>query len=164
MEKGYLQGAVGSLFMRRHAAVVFAVLLAAGCSARVPATFAPPPPRLAVGELVVADHTGSDEIVALVFGDAGSGSDDQLELGRRMAEICREAGCDLALMLGDNFYERGVDAPREGRWDPAFDTKFEEPYAGLGRLDMWAVAGNHDWYKGRESIDTQIAYTERSER
>ena len=29
---------------------------------------------------------------------------------------------------------------------------------------MWAVAGNHDWYKGRDSIDTQVAYSEHSER
>jgi len=61
-------------------------------------------------------------------------------------------------MLGDNFYNRGVNAPNNGEWDLAFDHKFEKPYAGLGRLDMWAVAGNHDWYKGRESIDTQVAY------
>jgi hypothetical protein len=29
---------------------------------------------------------------------------------------------------------------------------------------MWVVAGNHDWYRGRESVDTQIAYSRRSDR
>jgi hypothetical protein len=150
--------------LKRQATILFIAGLAAGCGARVPANFSPPPPRLAAAEAAIADHTGNDEIVVLVFGDAGTGSDDQHEIGRRMAEVCGATGCDLALMLGDNFYWRGVDPPRGGRWDSAFAEKFEEPYAGLGRLDMWAVAGNHDWYKGRASIDTQIAYTQRSER
>ncbi len=150
--------------MYRHAFIFLATAFIASCVARVPANFAPEPRRLAVTTIDTDDHSGDDEIVALVFGDAGTGSDDQFEVGRRMAEVCQLADCDLALMLGDNFYNRGVNAPNNGEWDLAFDHKFEKPYAGLGRLDMWAVAGNHDWYKGRESIDTQVAYSERSDR
>ena len=147
-----------------RALAILIVTLVAACGARVPVTFSPPPPRLSSADLTIQNHRDADEVVVLMFGDAGSGSDDQREVGRRMVEVCAEAGCDLALMLGDNFYNRGVDPPKNGRWDPAFERKFEQPYEDLGRLDMWAVARNHDWFKGRESIDTQIAYSARSER
>ncbi len=159
-------GAGMSTSSRAHgtAFVILIVTLVAACGARVPVTFSPSPPRLSPADVTIKNHRNADEVVVLVFGDAGSGSDDQREVGRRMGEVCRKAGCDLALMLGDNFYNRGVNAPRNGRWDSAFDRKFEQPYEDLGRLDMWAVAGNHDWYKGRESVDTQIAYSERSQR
>lgn len=146
---------------------VVTILLAAvvtACGARVPANFIPSPPRLTPTDIAVENHRDADEVVVLVFGDAGSGSDDQREVGRRMSETCDVADCDLALMLGDNFYNRGVSPPKNGQWDSAFDRKFEQPYEDLGRLDMWAVAGNHDWFKGRNSIDTQVAYSEHSER
>lgn len=124
--------------MYRHTFIFLATAFIASCVARVPANFAPEPRRLAVTTIDTDDHSGDDEIVTLVFGDAGTGSDDQFEVGRRMAEVCQLADCDLALMLGDNFYNRGVNAPKNGEWDLAFDHKFEKPYAGLGRLDMWA--------------------------
>jgi len=150
--------------VHRRTVVLLAGLFLVACGARVPSDFTPAPVPASIDEIEITDHRGQDELVALVFGDAGTGSDDQREVGRRMAEVCSDVGCDLALILGDNFYDRGVRSPDNGRWDPAFVEKFEEPYNGLGRLDMWAVAGNHDWYRGPSSIDTQIAYSERSER
>ena len=110
------------------------------------------------------DHSKKDEIVILVFGDSGSGSNDQRAVGLRMAEVCETAQCDLALMLGDNFYNRGVRRPENGVWDETFERKFEEPYRDVGQVQFWAVAGNHDWYRGRESVDTEVAYSLHSER
>jgi hypothetical protein len=141
-----------------------ASIFAFACGAKVPASFTPPPPHASFEDIEVRDHADADEIVVLAFGDAGMGSNDQRDVGRRMAEVCASVGCDMALMLGDNFYDRGVRAPEDERWDRVFLERFEEPYGPLGRLDMWAVAGNHDWYRGRSSIDTQIAYSRRSER
>ncbi len=152
---------------RLFALVVVATAFAvSGCGARVPQTFDPSPPRLALetGDIEVADHTDDDEVVILLFGDSGTGSDDQAEVGRLMIETCRDAGCDLALTFGDNIYRRGVRAPNDDGWDPAFINKFEEPYEGFGRFDIWMVAGNHDWFRGRESVDTEILYTRQSER
>jgi acid phosphatase len=104
----------------------------------------------------------------LVLGDSGTGAANQLEVGRRMAEECRrEGGCDLALALGDNVYGGALAPPREegGRlvFDPAFDERFERPYAPLGALDFWLVTGNHDWASSK-SAEMQIAYSRHSSR
>ena len=136
-------------------AALVAGWLLTGCGARVPPTFDPQPPRLTPGDLQFDDHSKKDEIVILVFGDSGSGSNDQRAVGLRMAEVCETAQCDLALMLGDNFYNRGVRRPENGVWDETFERKFEEPYRDVGQVQFWAVAGNHDWYRGRESVDTE---------
>ena len=141
-----------------------AMALLSGCGAQVPATFDPAPPRLSLTDLRFDDLTHKDKVVVLVFGDSGTGSDDQYAVGRRMAEICEDAACDLALMLGDNFYQRGVRPQDDGRWDENFERKFEAPYRGLGPLTFWAVAGNHDWFGGRASVDTEIAYSLHSDR
>lgn len=148
--------------------VLLLALALPGCWARVPAVFEPPPPRLAPATLAAhdlrADSDARERVVMLVFGDSGSGSANQYEVGRRMAQACAARGCDLALMLGDNFYNNGVHPPRGGVWDAAFERKFEEPYAQLTGLQFWAIAGNHDWHGGRESVDTEVAYSRRSER
>jgi hypothetical protein len=81
-----------------------------------------------------------------------------------MARTCAARGCDLALMLGDNFYPRGVAPRPPGSWDEAFVRKFEAPYEQLVGLQFWAIAGNHDWHGGRDSVDTEVAYSLRSER
>jgi hypothetical protein len=145
------------------AAWTLAVAALAGCWARVPASFDPPPPRLDLAALEVHDLRDRDRVVVVVLGDGGTGSSAQFEVGRRMASVCAARGCDLALLLGDNFYERGVRPPRNGVWDEAFIRKFEAPYEQLG-VQFWAVAGNHDWHGGRDSVDTEIAYSARSSR
>jgi hypothetical protein len=149
-------------------ALLLLALSLPACWARVPAAFEPPPPRLTLDTPANhdprADLRTRDQITVLVFGDSGSGSKDQYEVGRRMAQACAARRCDLALMLGDNFYNNGVHPPRNGVWDKAFERKFEEPYAQLGDLQFWAVAGNHDWHGGRDSVDTEVAYSRHSAR
>ncbi|MGH8370725.1 MAG: metallophosphoesterase, partial [Gammaproteobacteria bacterium] len=54
----------------------------------------------------------------VAFGDAGTGTARQAALGRAMARVCADRGCDLALELGDNFYPRGVLSSD----DPQFQT------------------------------------------
>ena len=78
----------------------------------------------------------------VAFGDAGTGKPSQTAVGEAMAEVCRARGCDLALELGDNFYDSGVSSAR----DPQFATAFEQPYAKLAALKVpiYVVLGNHD--------------------
>lgn len=75
----------------------------------------------------------------VAFGDAGSGTARQAALGRAMARVCADRGCDMALELGDNFYPRGVLSAD----DPQFETSFEKPYE-LFNVPVFAVLGNHD--------------------
>jgi tartrate-resistant acid phosphatase type 5 len=76
----------------------------------------------------------------VALGDAGRGNAAQVENAKAIAAVCRDKGCDFALYLGDNFYEQGVASVD----DPQFQTKFEQPYAGVD-LPFYAVLGNHDY-------------------
>lgn len=143
---------------RRAAA---ALLLA--CAASV-AGAGPP----AADDVRARDLRDKRQLRFLVFGDSGTGDAAQREVARYMARECsRRGGCDFALMLGDNIYGRGVRAPRDKRGavviDERFSTRFEQPYAPLGALEFWLVAGNHDWH-GADSVEAQIAYTRYSSR
>jgi tartrate-resistant acid phosphatase type 5 len=105
------------------------------------------------------DHRQRQELSFLIFGDSGVGGTVQANIGQSMQKVCEKAGCDFALLLGDNIYNTGVKSVD----DRQFQTKFDGPYAVLGRLDIWVVPGNHDW-KRAESVQAQIAYTSRSDR
>ena len=87
----------------------------------------------------------------LVFGDSGTGDEDQKLVAAAMAQACATNSCDAALVLGDLIYPRGVESAE----DSLFRTNFEEPYAAFGRFPFWMSPGNHD-HKG--SVDAQIAY------
>ncbi len=53
----------------------------------------------------VTDLSDRNELVILVLGDSGTGKAGQYRVGHAMYEVCRQRGCDFALMLGDNIYE-----------------------------------------------------------
>jgi len=96
-----------------------------------------------------------DEIKILFLGDTGSGSREQLQVARSSARTCSERGCDLAVLLGDNFIQHGV----RGIDDEQFRSKFEDVYAQS--MPFYAVLGNHDL---EGDWRAQIAYTNRSGR
>jgi hypothetical protein len=84
----------------------------------------------------------------------------QYEVGRAMADVCRAEGCDFVVLLGDNIYEDGVLAVD----DPAWQTEFELPYAGVD-APFYAILGNHDYgHEGNEALRAaaQIEYSAHS--
>jgi tartrate-resistant acid phosphatase type 5 len=90
----------------------------------------------------------------LAFGDAGTGSSDQYEVAETMRRVCQKKPCDMAVMLGDNFYENGVINISDNQ----FLIKFEKPYGPLG-ITIYPISGNHD---GRGNIESQVGYSNRS--
>lgn len=84
------------------------------------------------------------------FGDWGTGTPSQFAVADAVAADCQAKGCDFGLLLGDNFYDFGVESVN----DPQWRTKFEDVYT----IDapFFAVLGNHD-YDGNEQA--QIDYT-----
>jgi hypothetical protein len=86
----------------------------------------------------VTKTTGVVRFVA--FGDQGKGNSDQRKVGAAVATVCAANGCDFGVLLGDNFYESGVQSPT----DPQFVTAFEQPYAGVD-AGFYIVLGNHDY-------------------
>jgi tartrate-resistant acid phosphatase type 5 len=92
----------------------------------------------------------------VAIGDVGTGGDKQHRVAEAIERVCAElGGCDFGLLLGDNFYNSGVDSDTDSLWR----SHFELPYGGdehacsavqgeqashdLG-FPFYAVLGNHD--------------------
>jgi len=85
-----------------------------------------------------------------------------------MFDACQAQGCNMAVMLGDNIYEKGikVDSRDDERASfreivAQFDEKFAKPYEPFGALTgfhLWAVLGNHDYR--RNASGTMVRYSE----
>ncbi len=85
------------------------------------------------------------EVRFVAMGDTGSGNSTQYAIGAAVASICEDKGCDLVVLLGDNFYDSGVDSVT----DPLWESYFELPYKDVpDDVPFYAVLGNHD-YGGR---------------
>ena len=116
----------------------------------------------------VTDLSDQDELIILVFGDSGTGKAGQYRVGQAMYEVCRQRGCDFALMLGDNIYDDGIEV--RARSDAVasyreildqFDRKFEAPYRNFGEFSGFhfcVVAGNHDYR--RNALGSMLTYSE----
>ena len=95
----------------------------------------------------------------VALGDTGEGNADQARVATAMETVCAAQGCDFALLLGDNFYDVGV----EGVNDPLWDSHFETPYQNLP-MPFYPTLGNHDGGAGGTGLDVfagnvQVAYT-----
>ena len=86
----------------------------------------------------------------VAFGDAGKGNRGQRQVAEAMHKVCRERGCDFALMLGDNLYNRGFEQPR----DPRMKARFDDLYLSLD-IPVYGVLGNHDYATGRDTMRAQ---------
>lgn len=104
-----------------------------------------------------------DEAVRfLAFGDMGTGDAAQATVAAGMLQVCRDAGCDFVIGLGDNIYEAGVTSP----YDPQFMLKFETPYTGFG-IPFYMTLGNHDNWgtgTGHAGGDLEVQYAGRTDR
>ena len=117
---------------------------------------------------VVTDLRGRDTLTILVFGDGGTGEAGQYRVGHAMHETCRARGCDLALMLGDNIYDNGIEVTeREDATSSLseilaqFDQKFADPYRLFERFSgfhFWVSLGNHDYR--RNAVAALVTYSE----
>jgi hypothetical protein len=83
----------------------------------------------------------TDELTHFIaIGDTGKGNPRQYAVAKAIEKKCEKDRCDFALMLGDNFYNTGVNNPN----DPQWVAKFEKPYKNLD-FPFYAVLGNHDY-------------------
>lgn len=96
------------------------------------------------------DLTGREAVTVVVFGDSGV-AETFPEVASAAAKTCfvgREHPCDLGLLLGDNVYPSGMEAPADALWQAAFArpmAPFVERARSDARFRVWVVAGNHDW-------------------
>ena len=101
----------------------------------------------------------------IAIGDTGEGNEGQYAVGQAIADICAIRGCDFGMLLGDNFYDSGVD----GVDDPQFQDKFELPYDEI-EFPIYVALGNHDYGGNGLGLDFdmkkaqyQIDYTKLSQ-
>jgi len=94
----------------------------------------------------------------MAIGDVGTGEADQRMVAGAMATKAAADPVTFVLLLGDNFYENGVDSVT----DPQFKLKFEDMYdhASL-QVPFLSVLGNHDY---RGDPEAQVQYTAISKR
>jgi hypothetical protein len=116
----------------------------------LPAFLASPPPvfRVKAEELPVR---------VLAFGDFGNGSAAQKGTADTIAAYHWDRRFDLAITLGDNFYDRGMESPADPRWQ----TWFEQLYGRLG-VTFYPTLGNHDWGHP-DSPAAEILYSAKSQ-
>jgi acid phosphatase len=128
--RGWLAAAV--------AAIIVALVVVTGCDRSTPADGEP--------------------LRFMALGDFGTGGPAQRQVARQMAATYRDWGADFVLLLGDNFYSRGVKSAEDPLWQSHFESVYDP--AGLP-IAFHAVAGNHD-HKG--DAKAQIEYSRRSAR
>jgi tartrate-resistant acid phosphatase type 5 len=100
------------------------------------------------------------EVTFVTLGDMGDGGSAQTHVAHAMYSVCQRDGCDFVLGLGDNIYPHGVHSVH----DPAFQAKFEHPYARFQNIDFWMILGNHDWKPLVTGAQAEIDYTLHSDR
>ncbi|MEN9529905.1 MAG: hypothetical protein RI932_1778 [Pseudomonadota bacterium] len=111
-------------------------------------------PRLSITHEMMGRMNDPSEVRLIFVGDTGTGSSAQKEVAEQMESLCRSVDPTGVILLGDNFYQTGV----ESVMDPLWESRFEKMYIGecLEKLPFYAILGNHDY---RAVPEAQIAYT-----
>ena len=94
----------------------------------------------------------------LAVGDTGSGNENQRTVGVSLERACLESPTDGIVLLGDNFYNEGVESVDDIQWQSKFLDMYNLPC--LRQTPFFALLGNHD-YRGKPKA--QINFTEVSE-
>ena len=91
--------------------------------------------------------TTGNHITFIVVGDTGKFPAIQQTVANGMASVCNAENCDFALLLGDNFYNCGVDPDSSSGPDPLWDSFFNNVYSAPSLdIPFYAVPGNHDYW------------------
>lgn len=86
-----------------------------------------------------AEKPKEPEFGIVLLGDTGEGSQNQRDVSNAIEKFCETTHCSIGLLLGDNFYPKGVS----NKEDPQFQEKFEDVYKNL-KFKFYVVVGNHD--------------------
>lgn len=101
--------------------------------------------------LFLFSHTLSASTKILVFGDFGTGDENQKLVARDMTKYCQSQGCDFAVTVGDNIYPKGVVNLFQGQTNYDKGTPnyqiitdiFVKNYNAM-KMPFYMSFGNHD--------------------
>ena len=103
----------------------------------------------------VGNRTGFS---VLVVGDTGKDTSKRTAVVKAMRKHAAWSRPDAGILLGDNFYERGVDSVD----DPLFESDFESLFDDASfDMPFYVCLGNHDVHG---DADAQVQYTALSKR
>lgn len=89
----------------------------------------------------------------------------QIRYGYRVAESMNRmvnlANTDFLMLIGDNFYENGIQNVEDSRFQTTFENTFHSGLTNLLDMPMWIQSGNHDY---RGNVTAEILYTETQNR
>jgi predicted phosphodiesterase len=81
----------------------------------------------------------------VIFGDSGSGDDNQKKVAKSIGEYCKEVSCQAIFHTGDIVYDKGITSDT----DPLFVDRFTSLYDSYN-IPVYLSLGNHD-YDGCET-------------
>lgn len=95
----------------------------------------------------------------LMVGDWGGGSNSnpvtssERSVISGMAKVAEAKGTALTLLMGDNFYESGINDQHKDRWNSGFEQAFSASV--FKDMPFYAIAGNHDHWG---DVSAQVEY------
>lgn len=100
------------------------------------------------GPSIVRFQTTQADFSFVAIGDTGEKGDILKHNAAVMRKMYRDDKFDALIFLGDNFYPTGLNIPRKEvpKKVKSLLRPFHEVMAGLGRTQVHAIAGNHDYY------------------
>ena len=107
---------------------------------------------------IPAKIPGTQYLQFEAIGDFGTGAGGQRDVAISMATKASRDSISFVLVLGDNFYESGVQSVNDEQWQSAFETMYEQPSLNV---PFYAILGNHDY---RTNPQAQVDYTTLSKR
>jgi predicted phosphodiesterase len=90
---------------------------------------------------VVPAAACTGEVRFVAIGDTGQGNKKADKVGKTIARVCEERGCDFVIHLGDIVYPNGVESGSDSDWKK----KFEKPFADVIGVPWYFIMGNHDY-------------------
>lgn len=113
------------------------------------------------GGRIEGQSTGTGPLTIIALGDAGENTSILRANASYISDMYtgRHDGGSFGVMLflGDNFYPTGLNVPFsdvDGKVNSVLG-KFKVPFTGLGRENVHAIAGNHDYY-ARLALDKSV--------
>ncbi len=86
------------------------------------------------------------------LGDTGLASDRREAVIQQMLRQAESVMPDLMFLVGDNFYDAGVESVDDPKWE----TDFEIPFAARFNRPFYACLGNHDYFGNAQA---QVDYS-----
>ncbi|MEM9410920.1 MAG: metallophosphoesterase [Planctomycetota bacterium] len=111
-----------------------------------------PPPK------PITQSSSSPSFSFFAAGDTGLPSAQRQNVISEMARKFKQRPVDAIFLVGDNFYDRGVNSVTDSKWQ----RDFEQPFSAQKfPVPFYTCLGNHDYFG---NVAAQVEYAQKSDR